>query len=114
MPAENTPFEKERAGTLEETLFVLSLIRIMLESVLLPATTALGTLDPKGRQKAILSGANVMMPNISPQENREKYSLYTGKIGVGESAEKSVENVVKTLHEIGYEPTVLRGDYKEI
>lgn len=113
LPAKNTPFEKEKAGTLEETLFALSLVRIMLENVLLPATTALGTLDVKGRQKAILSGANVMMPNISPTENRKNYALYNDKIGADESAQKSVENVVKNLREIGYEPTVLRGDYKE-
>ncbi len=113
LPAENTPFEKEKAGSLEETLFVLSLVRIMLPPVLLPATTALGTLAKDGRQRAILSGANVMMPNISPTENRKNYSLYNDKIGTGEDAEKSVENVVNSLKEIGYEPTVARGDYKE-
>ncbi len=113
LPAENTPFEKEKAGRLEDTLFVLSLVRIMLPPVLLPATTALGTLAKDGRQRAILSGANVMMPNISPTENRKNYSLYSGKIGIGEDAEKSVENVVNSLKEIGYEPTVARGDYKE-
>ncbi len=113
LPAENTPFEKEKAGSLEQTLFVLSLVRIMLPNVLLPATTALGTLAKDGRQRAILSGANVMMPNISPTENRKNYSLYNDKIGTGESAEKSVENVTNSLKEIGYEPTVSRGDYKE-
>lgn len=113
LPAENTPFEKEKAGSLTETLFVLSLVRIMLPNVLLPATTALGTLAKNGRQRAILSGANVMMPNISPTENRKNYSLYSGKIGTGEDAEKSVENVVTSLKEIGYEPTVARGDYKD-
>lgn len=114
LPAENTPFEEENAGTLEETLFVLSLVRIMLPPVLLPATTALGTLAKSGRQQAILSGANVMMPNISPTKNRKNYALYNDKIGTGEDAEKSVENVVNSLKEIGYEPTVARGDYKEI
>ena len=113
LPAENTPFETMAAGTLEETLFVVSLLRIMFPFVLLPATTALGTLDPKGRQKAILSGANVMMPNISPMENRKKYALYNDKIGTGEGAETSIDNVVKALAEIGYEPTVARGDYCE-
>ena len=112
LPAANTPFSAEKAGTLRETLFVVSLIRIMLPSALLPATTALGTLDEKGRQKAILSGANVMMPNISPAENRAKYALYNDKIGKGEDAKKSVENVVKALAEIGYAPTVSRGDYE--
>lgn len=113
LPAENTPFEKETAGNLEKTVFVVSLCRIMLPSVLLPATTALGTLAPDGRLKAILAGANVMMPNISPTENRKNYSLYNNKIGTGDSAEKSVENVVSSLAKIGYEPTVARGDYCE-
>ena len=113
LPAENTPFEKEKSGSLEETLFVLSLVRIMLPNVLLPATTALGTLAKDGRQRAILAGANVMMPNISPTENRKNYALYNDKIGTGENAEKSVENVINSLKEIGYEPTVSRGDYKE-
>lgn len=113
LPAENTPFEKEKAGSLSQTLFVLSLVRIMLPNVLLPATTALGTLAKNGRQRAILSGANVMMPNISPTENRKNYALYSGKIGTGEDAVKSVENVVNSLKEIGYEPTISRGDYKE-
>jgi biotin synthase len=113
LPAENTPFEKEKAGTLEETLFVVSLLRIMRPSVLLPATTALGSLAKDGRSQAILAGANVMMPNISPAENREKYSLYDNKIGKGEDAETSIDNVVKALADIGYYPSVERGDYKE-
>lgn len=113
LPAENTPFSKEKAGSLEQTLFVLSLVRIMLPNVLLPATTALGTLAKDGRQRAILSGANVMMPNISPAENRKNYALYNDKIGAGESAEESVEKVINSLKEIGYEPIVSRGDYKE-
>lgn len=113
LPAKNTPFSKEKAGSLEQTLFVLSLVRIMLPNVLLPATTALGTLAKDGRQRAILSGANVMMPNISPAENRKNYALYNDKIGAGESAEESVEKVINSLKEIGYEPIVSRGDYKE-
>lgn len=113
LPAKNTPFENEKAGTLEETLFVVSLLRIMHESVLLPATTALGTLSKSGRCQAILSGANVMMPNISPTENRKNYSLYDNKIGTGENAETSIDNVVKALAYIGYYPSVDRGDYKE-
>lgn len=113
LPAENTPFETEKAGELEKTLLVLSLVRIMLKNVLLPATTALGTLAKDGRQRAILCGANVMMPNISPSGNRKNYSLYNDKIGTGEDAEKSIENVVDSLREIGYEPTVSRGDYKD-
>lgn len=113
LPAKNTPFEMMNAGTLEETLFVVSLLRIMHPNVLLPATTALGTLAKDGRCRAILSGANVMMPNISPEENRKNYSLYDNKIGTSENAETSIDNVVKALADIGYYPSVERGDYKE-
>lgn len=113
LPAKNTPFENEKSGTLEETLFVVSLLRIMRPGVLLPATTALGTLAKDGRCRAILSGANVMMPNISPEENRKNYSLYDNKIGTSENAETSIDNVVKALADIGYYPSVERGDYKE-
>lgn len=112
LPAENTPFENEKAGTLDKTLFVLSLVRIMLKNVLLPATTALGTLAKDGRVRAILSGANVMMPNISPTQTRKDYSLYDGKIGAGETAVESIQNVKDALAKIGYVPLISRGDYK--
>lgn len=114
IPAGGTPFEKEPAGTLSDTLFLVSLCRIMLPSVLLPATTALGTIHPDGRKMGILCGANVLMPNISPQENRKNYALYKDKIGANDSAEKSKAVVDNLLSEIGYTSPISRGDYCDI
>lgn len=113
IPAKNTPFENEKSGTLNETLFFLSLSRIMLPQVLLPATTALGTIDEKGREKGIFAGANVIMPNISPTENRKSYRLYDNKIGVSDNAAKSKEKIDKMLEEIGYTSPITRGDFKK-
>ncbi len=113
IPAKNTPFEKESAGTLEETLFVLSLCRIMLPDVLLPSTTALGTIDKNGREMGIFAGANVVMPNLSPTENRKNYSLYNDKIGANDNAAQSKAVVDDMLSRIGYSAPVSRGDYGE-
>ena len=79
IPHHDTPFSGKPAGTLELTLFLLGLIRLMLPRVLLPATTALGTIAPDGREQGILAGANVVMPNLSPPQVREKYLLYDNK-----------------------------------
>lgn len=113
IPAENTPFAGESPGTLEQTLFLVSLCRIMLPDVLLPSTTALGTIHPDGRKMGILCGANVLMPNLSPTENRKKYALYKDKIGANDTAEKSKAVVDNMLAEIGYTSPVTRGDYGE-
>ena len=80
IPHHDTPFAAQKAGTLELTLFLLGLIRLMLPKVLLPATTALGTIAPNGRELGILSGANVVMPNLSPKQVRGDYLLYDNKI----------------------------------
>ena len=86
IPHHDTAFAKEPAGSVELTLFLLSVIRILLPKVLLPATTALGTLDQKGREKGLAAGANVLMPNLSPLKNRKQYELYDNKICTGEEA----------------------------
>ncbi len=78
-----TPFADEEAGTLELTLFMLAILRLMLPSALLPSTTALGTIDKVGREHGILAGANVVMPNLSPLNVREKYMIYDNKIATG-------------------------------
>ena len=111
IPHKDTPFASYAAGTLDLTLFLLSLIRMILPQVLLPATTALGTIHPEGREKGILAGANVCMPNLSPDDVREKYSLYDNKLS---SKEESVEgfNALKNkMEKIGYQIVVNRGDY---
>lgn len=85
----------------------------MLPDVLLPSTTALGTIHPDGRKMGILCGANVLMPNISPTENRKNYSLYNDKIGADDNAERSKAVVDAMLAEIGYVSPIARGDYGE-
>ena len=98
---------------MELTLYLLSVIRILLPKVLLPATTALGTMDPLGREKGLQAGANVVMPNLSPPEMRKKYMLYNNKIGTGEEAAEGLEQLKRRMEEIGYEIVVDRGDIKK-
>lgn len=112
IPQTDTPFARERQGSLSLTLFLLSLIRIMEKNVLLPATTALGTIDPKGRELGILAGANVIMPNLSPTAVREKYKLYDNKICTGEEAAECRECIERRINSIGYHIVNKRGDYK--
>lgn len=111
IPHQETPFAKESQGTLEQTLFLLSLIRIMEKNVLLPATTALATIDPRGREKGILAGANVVMPNLSPKSVRKKYDLYDGKVCTGEEAAECRQCLEKRVESVGYQVVVNRGDY---
>ncbi len=111
IPHHDTPFADKAAGTLEMTLLMLGLVRLMLPNVLLPATTAMGTIDPKGREKGILAGANVVMPNLSPQSVRKKYLLYDNKICTGDEAAECVECLKRRLASVGCEIPVDRGDY---
>ncbi len=106
----DTPFAKEKSGTLDMTLFLLSMIRIIYPQVLLPATTALGTIDPKGREKGILAGANVLMPNLSPTSVRSKYTLYDNKICTGEEAAECINCLKNRVSSIGYEIVTNPGD----
>jgi biotin synthase len=112
IPHKDTPFAGKAAGTLEQTLFLLSLLRIMLPDVLLPATTALGTIDPRGRERGILAGANVVMPILSPVSVRKKYLLYDNKICTGEEAAECSGCLKNRMEDIGYEIVIDRGDYK--
>lgn len=92
------------------TLFLLSVIRILLPKVLLPATTALGTLDPKGREKGLAVGANVVMPNLSPVKNRKQYDLYDNKICTGEEAAECRGCLARRVESVGYHLVDERGD----
>ena len=112
IPHHDTPFSAEPSGTAELTLFLLALIRLMLPEVLLPATTALGTIDPMGREKGILAGANVIMPNLSPREVRDKYLLYDNKICTGDEAAECRHCIEGRMSSIGYRVIVDRGDSK--
>ena len=111
IPHKDTPFAAEPAGSAELTLFLLSLIRLTLPSVLLPATTALGTLDPEGREKGILAGANVVMPNLSPTDVRGKYLLYDNKICTGDEAAQCILCLKNRIEKTGRKIVTARGDY---
>ena len=110
IPHHDTPFARMPSGTLELTLFMLGLIRLMLPKVLLPATTALGTIAPDGREKGILAGANVVMPNLSPPQVRQKYLLYDNKLCTGDEAAESLKDLDQRMQAVGYRITVDRGD----
>ena len=110
VPHHDTPFANAPGGTAELTVFMLGLIRLLLPRVLLPATTALGTIDPEGREKGVLAGANVVMPNLSPAQVREKYLLYDNKICTGDEAAESLNSLKERMEKIGYHITVDRGD----
>ena len=113
IPHCDTPFRNEPAGSVDLTLFLLSLCRILLPDVLLPATTALGTLDPVGREKGVLAGANVIMPNLSPEQVRAKYMLYNNKNAVDVDTHITRSDLQARLRKIGYSVKVTRGDYGE-
>lgn len=110
----DTPFAKEKSGNLELTLFMLGLIRLTLPNVLLPATTALGTIHPNGREKGILAGANVVMPNLSPTNVRKKYMLYDNKICTGDESAQCRNCLERRMQSIGYKIVTDRGDPKEL
>ena len=110
IPHHDTKFAEEEPGSVELTLFLLSVLRIMLPQVLLPATTALGTLDPRGREKGFLAGANVVMPNLSPVKNRKQYELYDNKICTGEEAAECRGCLSRRVQSVGYEIVTDRGD----
>ena len=110
IPHKDTIFKDEKAGGLELTLFLLSVIRIIHPPVLLPATTALGTIDKKGREKGIEAGANVVMPNLSPVNVRDKYLLYDNKICTGDEAAECINCMKRRMESVGYEVVIDRGD----
>ena len=112
IPHKDTPFRDYPAGTVELTCYLLSVIRLIHPFVLLPSTTALGTVDPLGREKGIMSGANVVMPNLSPVNVRKKYELYDNKICTGEESAQCRECLSNRMLKTGYEIVVDRGDIK--
>lgn len=109
----DTPFKDEKNGTLEKTLKLLAIIRLLHPKVLLPSTTALGTIHPKGRELGILWGANVVMPNLSPTNVRKKYMLYDNKICTGDEAAECRYCMQRRMESIGYKVVCDRGDYKD-
>jgi len=110
IPHRQTPFRNEPAGSAELTCYLLSVIRLMLPAVLLPATTALGTVHPQGREMGILVGANVVMPNLSPRDVRKQYELYDNKICTGEESAQCRGCLDMRMESIGYRTVTDRGD----
>lgn len=113
IPHHDTPFANEPAGTLELTCYLLSIIRLIYPPILLPATTALGTIDPRGREKGMLAGANVVMPNLSPTSVRKQYELYDNKICTGDESAQCRGCLGLRMTLIGYELAVDRGDIRK-
>lgn len=111
LPQQDTPMGKERKGSLTMTLVLLSLVRLMCPKILLPATTALGTLTDGGRELGILAGANVVMPNLSPLEVRDQYKLYDDKLNTGAESAEHLEELARRIEAVGYHAAFVRGDY---
>lgn len=110
IPHNETRYADHKAGTADMTLRLLSIVRLILPGVLLPATTALGTIDPRGREKGIMAGANVLMPNLSPVNVRKKYLLYDNKICTGEEAAECIKCLRQRVESTGFRIIVSRGD----
>lgn len=113
IPHKDTPFARERQGSLDLTCYLLAIIRIIHPAVLLPATTALGTIAADGREKGILSSANVLMPNLSPSLVRDKYMLYNDKLNTGAESAEKISELKRIINSIGYEIVCDRGDIKK-
>lgn len=113
IPHKDTKFYDMSAGTVELTCYLLSIIRLISPAILLPATTALGSIDPTGREKGILSGANVVMPNLSPLDTRKKYELYDNKLSIGAESAQGKRELEKRMESIGYKIVTARGDVKK-
>ena len=110
IPHKDTEYRDEKAGSVEFTCYLLSLIRLIKPSILLPATTALGTLLDDGRERGILAGANVVMPNLSPEDAKAKYTLYDNKLTKGAESAEALDELKRRLSAIGAEVVIARGD----
>lgn len=110
IPHRDTPFAGYPAGSLERTLTMVALTRLTLPKALIPATTALGTIHPQGRELGLQAGANVVMPNLSPCGVREKYSLYDNKACTGQEAAEGLAALKESVAQAGYRVVVSRGD----
>jgi len=114
IPHQDTPFKNCPRGDLDLTLILISILRLMLPNAMIPATTALGTIHPQGRELGILAGANVLMPNLSPIGVRKKYLLYDNKICTDEEAVEGFALLKKRIQKIGYELVTDRGDFRKV
>ena len=113
IPHKDTPFKDYPSGSVDLTLFLIGILRLMNPKALIPATTALGTMDKKGREKGILAGSNVLMPNLSPVTVRKKYDLYDNKICTGDEAAECNGCIRRRVSSVGYQVVDKRGDHAE-
>ncbi|WP_242870789.1 [FeFe] hydrogenase H-cluster radical SAM maturase HydE [Acidaminobacter hydrogenoformans] len=113
IPHHETPLSDQTSGCVDKTVVLLAIIRLLIPKVLLPATTALGSLDPSGRELGIRAGANVIMPNLSPMDVRKKYDLYDGKLSTGEEAAESRRNIERRIEDAGFAVDMARGDHPD-
>ncbi len=113
IPHKDTPFADFPAGSADLTCYLLSIIRLIKPNILLPATTALGSVNSDGRENGIKSGANVIMPNLSPKSVRKKYMLYNNKLSDGDESAQNLANLKAKMLNIGYEIVTDRGDIKK-
>ncbi len=111
IPHKDTPLANEEGGDLRTTTLLLALVRLMLPQVLLPATTALGTISPQGREQGLKAGGNVVMPNLSPTNVRDKYLLYDGKICTGDEAAHCRGCIERRIQSAGFQVNMSRGDH---
>ena len=112
LPHSDTPFGHHPKGSRELTLVLIAILRLMIPNLLIPSTTALGTIHPTGREQGIMAGANVIMPNLSPVNVRTKYLLYDNKISTGQEAVEGVVDLRRRMYALGYQIPVTRGDYR--
>ncbi len=106
----DTPFADFENGSVELTLKLIAILRILFPKSLIPATTALGTLSADGRERGLLAGANVVMPNLSPKEVREKYNLYDNKLSSGAESAEGLKILEEKIKSAGYTLSMARGD----
>lgn len=114
IPHHDTVFANYPTGSLKLTLFLLGILRLMHPNALLPATTALATINEHGRNLGIQMGANVIMPNLSPDNVSINYQLYDNKLITGSEAAKNLESLKKKMNDIGFEIVTDRGDARQL
>ena len=114
IPHSQTPFADFPSGSVQRTLVLLAIVRLLLPAAMLPATTALGTAAGDGRERGILAGANVLMPNLSPKAARDRYRLYNNKLSEGAECADNIEALKARIRSIGYEIVTDRGDFRPL
>lgn len=108
-----TPFSNYKNGDLHLCLRMIAILRLMFPNTLIPATTALSTLDSQGRELGLQAGANVVMPNLSPIRVRKLYQLYDNKIYTQYESAQYKDYLEKQISSIGYKIVIDKGDAKD-